>query len=155
MVLHAETEFSGKAEPWPEIHHFSPVQRVVQICPFLFAAIGLIGGTLQMYLGQPETTPRLDNVHRFLAGVYLGTAIIYLWAGITVRQQGTLVYLLALGVILAGTGRLLSISLVGVPEPAALWLGYLVPELLLPWIMVAAQMIVQSRARARRVGQAN
>ena len=101
-----------------------------------------------MYLGQPETSPRLDNVHRFLAGVYLGTGIICLWAGITVRQQGTLVYLLALGIILAGTGRLLSMSHVGVPEPAALWLGYLVPELLLPWIMVVAQMLVQRRTRA-------
>jgi hypothetical protein len=121
-------------------------QRVVQICLFLFAAIGLIGGTLQMYLGQPETTPRLDNVHRFLAGVYLGTAIICLWAGMTVRRQGTLVYLLAVGVILAGSGRLLSISQVGVPEPSALWLGYLVPELLVPCIMVVAQIVVQRRS---------
>src|SRR5215510_4673716 len=31
----------------------------------------------------------------------------------------------------------------GVPEPAALWLAYLVPELLVPWIMVVAQMLVQ------------
>jgi len=121
-------------------------QRVVQICLFLFAAIGLIGGTLQMYLGQPETTPRLDNVHRFLAGVYLGTAIICLWAGMTVRRQGTLVYLLAVGVILAGSGRLLSISQVGVPEPSARWLGYLVPELLVPCIMVVAQIVVQRRS---------
>jgi Domain of unknown function (DUF4345) len=122
-------------------------QRVVQICLFLFAAIGLIGGTLQMYLGQPETTPRLDNVHRFLAGVYLGTAIICLWAGMTVRRQGTLVYLLAVGVILAGSGRLLSISQVGVPEPSALWLGYLVPELLVPCIMVVAQIVVQRHSK--------
>ena len=122
-------------------------QRVVQICLFLFAGIGLIGGGLQMYVGQPETTPRLDNVHRFLAGVYLGTAVICLWAAITVRRQGTLVYLLALGIILAGTGRLLSISQVGVPEPAALWLAYLVPELLVPWIMVVAQMFVQRRTK--------
>jgi Domain of unknown function (DUF4345) len=122
-------------------------QRVVQICLFLFAAIGLIGGALQMYLGQPQTSARLDNVHRFLAGVYVGTGIICLWAGITVRQQGTLVYLLALGVILAGAGRLISISQVGLPEPAALWLGYLVPELLLPCIMVVAQMLVQRRTK--------
>src|SRR5262245_65620313 len=88
-------------------------QRVVQICLFLFAAIGLIGGALQMYLGQPETTPRLDNVHRFLAGVYLGTALICLWEGITVRQQGTLVYVLSLGVCLGGTGTLFTIRLVG------------------------------------------
>jgi hypothetical protein len=123
-------------------------RRVVQLCLFLFAAIGLIGGALQMYLGQPQTAPRLDNVHRFMAGIYLGTAVICLWAGITVRQQGVLVYLLALGVLLAGTGRLVSMSQVGVPEPAALWLGYLVPELLVPWIMVTAQIIARRRSTA-------
>src|SRR5215467_11760671 len=121
-------------------------QRIVQLCLFLFAAIGLIGGTLQMYLGQPLTSPRLDNVHRFLAGIYLGTAVICLWAGITVQRQGVLVYLLALGVLLAGTGRLVFISQVGVPEPAALWLGYLIPELLVPWIMIAAQNIARRRS---------
>ena len=131
----------------PRNSQLLPSQRVVQICLFLFAAIGLTGGTLQMYLGQPETTPRLDNVHRFLAGVYLGTAIICLWAGMTVRRQGTLVYLLAVGVILAGSGRLLSISQVGVPEPSALWLGYLVPELLVPCIMVVAQIVVQRQSK--------
>lgn len=48
-----------------------------------------------------------------------------------------MVYLLALGVFLAGVGRLVSISKVGLPEPAAVWLGYLIPELLLPIIVVA------------------
>ena len=63
---------------------------------------------------------------------------ISLWAAITVRQQDTLIYLLALGVLLAGCGRLLSISRVGLPEPAAVWLGYLVPELVLPFVMAGA-----------------
>jgi len=44
-----------------------PAQRIVQICLFLFSAIALFGGALQMVLGQPETAPRLDNVHRFMA----------------------------------------------------------------------------------------
>jgi len=57
-----------------------------------------------MYLGQPETTPRLDNVHRFLAGC----------------------------------GRLWSMSVVGLPQPSAVWLGYMIPELVLPWGMFAA-----------------
>jgi len=81
-----------------------------------------------------------------MAGIYLGTAIICLWAGITVRQQGTLVYLVALGVLLAGLGRLLSISQVGLPEPPALYLGVLAPELLVPCIMVAAQVVAQRHA---------
>jgi hypothetical protein len=116
-------------------------QRIVQICLFLFAAIGLFGGALQMYLGQPETAPRLDNVHRFLAGIYFGCGLICLWAAITVRQQSTLVLLIGLAVFLAGMGRLWSMSIVGLPEPPALWLGYLVPELLVSCIMIAAQFV--------------
>ena len=105
----------------------------------MVAAIAIFGGSLQMYLGQPDTSPRLDNVHRFMAGVYLSTGLVCLWAGFTVRQQGVLVYLLALGVLLAGLGRLLSISKVGLPKPAVVWLAYLVPELLLPFVMAGAQ----------------
>jgi hypothetical protein len=113
-------------------------QHIVRIGLFLFAAIAIFGGALQMFLGQPDTLPRLDNVHRFMAGVYLGTGLICLWAGFTVREQGVLVYLLAFGVLLAGGGRLVSISIVGLPEPAAVWLGYLIPELLLPFVIAGA-----------------
>ena len=49
-------------------------QVVVRVCLFLVAAIAIFGGALQMYLGQPNTEPRLDNVHRFMAGVYLPPA---------------------------------------------------------------------------------
>jgi len=125
-----------------------PSQRIVQVCLFLVAAICLSGGALQMYLGQPETTPRLDNVHRFLAGVYLGSGLIALWAGATIRRHGTLVFLIALSVLLAGIGRLVSISQVGLPEPAAVWLGYLIPELVLPFVIAIAQLIAHRRAAA-------
>src|SRR6185295_20093617 len=107
-------------------------QRTVQVCLFIMAAIALAGGTLQMSLGQPDTTPRLDNVHRFLAGIYLGCGIIALWAAITIRQQGTLIYLIALGVCLGAIGRLISMAKVGVPEPPMLWFGYAASELILP-----------------------
>ena len=123
-------------------------QRVVQVCLFVVAAISILGGALQMYLGEPQVSPRLDNVHRFMAGVYLSTGIISFWAATTIRQQGTLVYLLALGVFFAGIGRLVSISQVGLPEPAAVWLAYLIPELLLPLVIVVAH-----RARHRSAVQ--
>ena len=113
-------------------------QWVVRVCLFLVAAIAMFGGTVQFVLGQPDTSPRLDNVHRFMAGVYFSTGLINLWAAITIRQQGTLVYLLALGVLLAGIGRLVSISRVGLPKPTAVWLGYLIPELLLPFVIAGA-----------------
>jgi uncharacterized protein DUF4345 len=122
-------------------------QRIVQACLLLFAAIALSGGALQFYLGQPETTPRLDNVHRFLAGIYFGCGLICLWAAITVRQHGTLVLLIGLAVFIAGSGRLVSMSIVGLPEPPALWLGYLVPELLMSQIMIAAQLVVNRQGQ--------
>ena len=125
-------------------------QRVVQVCLFLVSAIALFGGALQMYLGEPETAPRLDNVHRFMAGVYFGSGLIALWAALTIRQQKTLVFLIALSVFLAGTGRLVSISQVGLPQPNAVWLGYLLPELLLPWIMVVAQIVTNKSSAANR-----
>jgi hypothetical protein len=113
-------------------------QLVVRSCLFLVAAIAMFGGSVQMFLGQPETSPRLDNVHRFMAGVYFSTGLISLWTAITIRQQGTLVYLLALGVLLAGFGRLVSIRRVGLPKPTAVWLGYLIPELVLPFVIAIA-----------------
>jgi hypothetical protein len=126
-------------------------QRVVQVCLFVVAAIALLGGTVQMVLGEPETSPRLDNVHRFMAGVYFSTGLISLWAATTIRQQGTLVYLLAAGVMLAGIGRLVSISKVGLPEPHGVWLGYLIPELLLPIVIAAAH---RASTRAGRTASA-
>jgi hypothetical protein len=116
----------------------SASQIVVRVCLFVVAAIAILGGSLQMYLGQPDTTARLDNVHRFMAGIYLFMGVICAWAAITVRQQGMLVYLIAAGVFVAGCGRLLSISKVGLPQPHAVWLGYLAPELLLPWVLAIA-----------------
>lgn len=113
-------------------------QLIVRICLFVVAAIALSGGALQFYLGQPDTSARLDNVHRFMAGVYFSTGVICLWAAVTIRQQGFLVYLLALGVFLAGCGRLLSMAKVGLPKPAGVWLGYLIPELFIPIVIVVA-----------------
>ncbi len=114
-------------------------QIIVRVCLFAAAAIALFGGVLQMSRGQPDTEPRLDNVHRFLAGIYLGTGLICLWTGATIRQQGPLVYLIALGILLGAVGRLISMSRVGLPQPAPVWLAYLISELVLPVVIATAQ----------------
>lgn len=136
------TSLSPAAAPAPPM---PAAQRVTQVSLFLVAFICIAGGTLQMVLGQPDTTPRLDNVHRFMAGVYLSTGFINAWAALTIRKQDTLVYLLALGVLMAGCGRLLSISQVGLPQPAAVWLGYLIPELLLPFVIAGSHWLGRAR----------
>ncbi|WP_411824594.1 DUF4345 domain-containing protein [Leptospira sp. 'Mane'] len=115
--------------------------RIVQVCLFLVAAIAIFGGSVQMYLGQPTTTPRLDNLHRFMAGIYFSAGLISGWAAWTIRTQSTLVYLLAFAVFFAAVGRLVSMSIVGLPEPAATWIGYLIPELVIPVIIMIAHFI--------------
>ena len=122
-----------------------PAQRTVQVCLFILAAIGLFRGVLQMSLGQPDTAPRLDNVHRFLAGIYLGCGFIAAWAAVTIREQRTLIYLIALAVFIAAIGRLISMAKVGLPEPHALWLAYVASELIIPCIMVAGQYAAHRR----------
>lgn len=57
-------------------------------------------------------------------------------------------YLLALGVLMAGVGRLVSISQVGLPEPAAVWLGYLIPELVLPVVIAWSHRLGAGRHTA-------
>jgi hypothetical protein len=87
-----------------------------------------------------------------MAGIYLATGFINFWAAMTIRRQGTLVYLLALGVFSGGMGRLLSISRVGMPEPRAVWLAYLVPELLVPVVIALAH---RASTRSAAVPQAS
>ena len=106
----------------------------------MLAVIALFGGGLQMYLGEPETTPRLDNIHRFMAGVYFSMGPLAIWAAITIRKQNELIYFLSFSVFMAGLGRLISMSIVGLPSK--IFLIYLIPELIFPIIMTVSQIII-------------
>ena len=64
-------------------------QRIVQVCLFLVSAIAVLGGSLQMYLGQPDTI---------------------------------------------------------LPPLSAVWLGYLIPELLLPVVIAVAHAATHRHA---------
>jgi hypothetical protein len=57
---------------------------------------------------------QLDNVYRFMAGVYLGVSILCAWMVFSMNEQRTLVYLVALMVFLAGMGRVISIRAHGI-----------------------------------------
>ena len=119
--------------------------RVVQVVMFCAAAIAISGGVSQMSLGQPDAAVRVDNLHRFLAGVYLGAGIIVAWTAFTIRRHDMLIYLIALMVLLGGIGRFVSMAKLGVPEPFWLWMGYALTEVIIPVIIVVAY-----RASGRR-----
>ena len=93
-----------------------------------------------MYLGEPGTTARLDNIHRFMAGIYFSMGPLAIWAAITIRKQNELIYFLSFSVFMAGLGRLISMSIVGLPSK--IFLIYLIPELIFPIIMTISQIII-------------
>ena len=123
----------------------STYQLIIQICLFLLAAISLFGGALQMYLGEPETSPRLDNIHRFMAGVYFSMGPLAIWVAITIRKHNHLIFFLAFSVLMAGIGRLISMRIVGLP--GEIFLIYLIPELSLPFIMIISQICLNRKSR--------
>ena len=120
-------------------------QLIIQICLFLVAAISIFGGALQMYLGEPETTPRLDNIHRFMAGIYFSMGPLAIWAAITIRKHNHLIFLLAFSVLMAGIGRLISMRIVGIPGD--IFLIYLIPELAIPFIMIISQISLNKKLK--------
>jgi hypothetical protein len=122
-------------------------QRIAQVCLFLFAGIALSGGTLQLYLGQPDTTPRLDNIHRFLAGVYLACGFICFWTAWTVRQQNALVFFIALAGLFGATGRFIYMARVGIPAPNEVWIGYVMVEIVVPAIIIVSQLVTNQKLK--------
>lgn len=62
-----------------------------------------------------ETPPQLvlDNLIRFLSGIYLGSGFLFGYAAFHVESLGNAVYLLGLIVIFSGLGRLYSRFRVG------------------------------------------
>ena len=120
-------------------------QRIIQGCLFMLAVIALFGGGLQMYLGEPEINPRLDNIHRFMAGVYFSMGPLAIWTAITIRKHNELIFFLAFSVFLAGIGRLISMSIVGIPGD--IFLIYLIPELSIPFIMIISQISLNKKLK--------
>lgn len=120
-------------------------QRVAQVCLLILGAIALFSGTRQIYFGRPETDMPLDDLHHFMASIYFGCGFILLWAAITIRRRGALIYLIALAVCIDSIVRLISMAKVGVPEPPALWFGYAASELILPAIIVVAHYFTGRR----------
>ena len=86
----------------------------------LVALICLLGGTNLLLKGAhaflPETAkpqPVLDNLMRFLSGIYFGLGFLMAWVVLHLKDIHELVYFVGLVVICSGLGRLYSRAKVG------------------------------------------
>jgi hypothetical protein len=64
----------------------------------------------------PETTPTppvLDNLFRFLSGIYFGLGFLMMWVVFNLHEINDLIYFIGIVVIFSGLGRLYSRIKVG------------------------------------------
>ena len=92
-----------------------------------------------MYKGDP-CSPRVDNIHRFLGGIYFSFGVIAVWMAKTIQVQTTLIYLTSITIGIGAGGRILSIIDYGLPEPKIAFLAYVTSEIIFPIIIVIAQI---------------
>jgi hypothetical protein len=96
------------------------MELALKIILGLVTAICFLGGINLMTKGAksflPETLPpqpRLDNLFRFLSGIYFGLGFLMLWTTIHSSQVGDLLYFIGITVFFSGLGRLYSRIKVG------------------------------------------
>lgn len=96
------------------------MQITLQILLGLVAFICLAGGLNLLIKGAgsflPAGTPTavvLDNLFRFLSGIYVGLGALMVWVLIHLPQVYDLIYFIGIVVICSGLGRLYSKNKVG------------------------------------------
>ncbi len=96
------------------------MELILQILLGIVSLICLAGGTNLLIKGAgyflPKTTqplPVLDNLFRFLSGIYFGLGFLMTWVLFNLHQVNELIYFIGTVVICSGLGRLYSRMKVG------------------------------------------
>ncbi len=105
------------------------MELALQILLGILSLICLLGGANLLIKGAgyflPESTPPqgiLDNLFRFLSGIYLGLAFLLAWVVLNVHATNDLIYFIGIVVIFSGLGRLYSRVKIG---PAGKYFDYI------------------------------
>jgi hypothetical protein len=85
---------------------------VMLIC-FLGGANLILKGAKPFLPADIPTPPVLDNLMRFLSGIYFGLGFLLGWVVLHLEEAGNIVYSIGVVVIFSGLGRLYSRSKVG------------------------------------------
>ncbi|HTA60916.1 MAG TPA: DUF4345 domain-containing protein [Bacteroidia bacterium] len=96
------------------------MELALRILLSLVALICLLGGTNLLLKGAnsflPKTVPPqavLDNLLRFLSGIYFGLGFLMAWVVFNFHQVTNLIYFIGIVVVCSGLGRLYSRVKVG------------------------------------------
>ena len=96
------------------------MESFLKILLVLVTLICLLGGTNLLLKGANSFMPGtvqtqrvLDNLFRFLSGIYLGLGILMVWVVFHFQEVNGLIYFIGIVVVFSGLGRLYSRAKVG------------------------------------------
>ncbi|MFZ1800445.1 MAG: DUF4345 domain-containing protein [Chitinophagaceae bacterium] len=87
------------------------MQIILGILTFICIAGGLnllIKGTTSFLPGNTPPQPVLDNLFRFMSGIYFGLGFMMAWVAFHIDSAGNLLYFIGFVVMCSGLGRLYS-----------------------------------------------
>ncbi len=117
-------------------------QIVVKACLLSISISYFYIGVNRLYIGTPDLPQYIDNAMRFYAGGFIAIGLLAAWAMVVSKIHNIIIFFFALIVFMTGLGRLTSIIAVGLPNNA--YLFYLLIELFLPLLMLAAQIKLEN-----------
>lgn len=86
---------------------------IVALICLLGGANILIKGAMYFLPKETPTQPVLDDLVRFLSGIYFGSAFLFAYAALNVNHIGSVPYFLGIIVVFSGLGRFYSRMKVG------------------------------------------
>lgn len=96
------------------------MELILKILLWLVTAICLLGGMNLLLKGANPFLPEamrpqkvLDNLFRFLSGIYFGLGFLMAWVNFHIQESNGLIYFIGIVVVFSGLGRLYSRIKVG------------------------------------------
>ena len=111
---------------------------IVKVCLLIISLSYSYIGIQRLIIGAHELPQSIDNALRFYAGGFVAIGLLAIWVIVANKTQNIIVFFFVFFVFMTGIGRLVSIIKVGLPDNT--YLFYLAIELLLPFLMLIAQL---------------
>ena len=118
--------------------NLSWLQIFIKVCLLIISITYFYIGVNRLFSGIPYLPQSIDNAMRFYAGGFTAIGLSAIWIVLTNRKHNIIIFFFAFFVFMTGVGRLVSIINVGSPNNTHLF--YLAIELLLPLLMLVAQV---------------
>ena len=111
---------------------------IVKVCLLIISLSYSYIGIQRLIIGAHELPQSIDNALRFYAWGFVAIGLLAIWVIVANKTQNIIVFFFVFFVFMTGIGRLVSIIKVGLPDNT--YLFYLAIELLLPFLMLIAQL---------------